>query len=383
MKPTYYILALILVLSAFLAACGGAEEEPEEVDSGEDDSAVEETVEPLEVFTTIFPLEDFANKIGGEFVEVTNMVPVGADAHTFDPTPREMIDAAEGDVFIYNGAGLEGFADALIDTLEGEDILIVQASEGIELLDYDDHEHGHEEDHDHEHGHEEDHDHEHGHEEDHDHEHGHEEDHDHSHDHEEHGHEEDHDHEHGHEEEDHDHSHHHHDEDPHVWLDPILAITLAENVKDAFIELMPEQEEVFTSNFESLKEELEQLDEEFQEMVEAASKDTFIVSHAGYGYWHERYGLEQIGISGMSPTEEPSQRQIEEIIEHAEENDIQHVMFEQNIPTQISDVVKDEVGAEAVYLHNLEALIAEDVENNEDYFSLMRRNIEALRTALQ
>lgn len=331
MKPTYYLLALILVFSSFLAACGGTEEEPEEVVT-DDDSHVEETIEPLEVFTTIFPLEDFANKIGGEFVEVTNLVPVGADAHTFEPTPREMIDVAEGDVFIYNGAGLEGFADALIETLEGEDILIVQASTGIDLIDFDDH--GHEHDHDGD-----------------DHDHG--------------------------------HHHHHHDEDPHVWLDPILAITLAENVKDALVELMPEQEDLFTNNFDSLKEELEQIDAEFQEMVDAASKNTFIVSHAGYGYWKERYGLEQIGISGISPTQEPSQREIEDIISHAEENELKHIMFEQSIPTQIAEVVKDEVGAEALYLHNLEALVQEDVDNNEDYLSLMRRNIEALETALQ
>ncbi|WP_062048246.1 metal ABC transporter solute-binding protein, Zn/Mn family [Bacillus sp. JCM 19034] len=370
MKPTYYLLALILVFSSFLAACGGTEEEPEEVVT-DDDSHVEETIEPLEVFTTIFPLEDFANKIGGEFVEVTNLVPVGADAHTFEPTPREMIDVAEGDVFIYNGAGLEGFADALIETLEGEDILIVQASTGIDLIDFDDH--GHEHDHDgddHDHGHEHDHDGD-------DHDHGHEHDHD--------GDDHDHGHEHDHDGDDHDHGHHHHhhDEDPHVWLDPILAITLAENVKDALVELMPEQEDLFTNNFDSLKEELEQIDAEFQEMVDAASKNTFIVSHAGYGYWKERYGLEQIGISGISPTQEPSQREIEDIISHAEENELKHIMFEQSIPTQIAEVVKDEVGAEALYLHNLEALVQEDVDNNEDYLSLMRRNIEALETALQ
>jgi zinc transport system substrate-binding protein len=67
----------------------------------------------------------------------------------------------------------------------------------------------------------------------------------------------------------------------------------------------------------------------------------------------------------------------------ANENELEYVLFEQNIPAKVADVVKDEVGAEALYLHNLEALVAEDMENGEDYFSLMRRNIEALGTALQ
>ncbi|WP_100373410.1 metal ABC transporter solute-binding protein, Zn/Mn family [Bacillus sp. FJAT-45037] len=350
MKLKAKLFSIMLVLSAFLAACGGQEEPEEQADSN-DEVVTEETIEPLELFTTIFPLEDFANKIGGDYVNVTNMVPVGADAHTFEPTARQMIEVAEGNIFIYNGAGLEGFVDALISTVEGEDVAIVQASEGINLLDYD---------HDHE-------------------EHGHEEDHENDHDHEEHGHEEDHENDHNHED---GHSHDH-DEDPHVWLDPILSITLAENIKNALIDAMPEQEEYFTSNFDQVKEGLEALDQDFQAMAEEANKDTFLVSHAGYGYWEERYGVRQIGIAGLSPTNEPSQRQLQEIINYANEHELNYVMFEQNITPKVAEVVQDEVGAKALYLHNLEALVEEDVQNNEDYFSLMTKNIEALRTALQ
>ncbi|GAE24628.1 zinc ABC transporter [Halalkalibacter wakoensis JCM 9140] len=382
MKKRSGLFASTLILSGFLAACGGGNEQAAEQPVNEEPIESEE-VEALELYTTIFPLENFANEIGGEFVNVTNIVPVGADAHTFEPTAREMISVAEGDAFIYNGAGLEGFVDALIETLEGEGVAIVKASEGIELLDYD-HDHSH----DHDHAHEDDHDHDHSHD-----DHAHEDDHDHDHSHDDHAHEDDHDHDHSHddhaheEEDDHDHSHddhnHDHDEDPHVWLDPILSITLAENIKNALIELMPEQEEFFTTNFEEVKAELELIDVEFQSMVEAAEKDTFLVSHAGYGYWEERYGVKQIGIAGISPTNEPSQRQMQDIINLANEYGLQYVLFEQNIPTKVAEVVKDEVGAEALYLHNLEALVTEDVENDEDYFSLMRRNIEVLEKALQ
>ncbi|WP_096201173.1 metal ABC transporter solute-binding protein, Zn/Mn family [Bacillus sp. FJAT-45350] len=418
MKIKASLFAIMLVLSTFLAACGGQEEVQEDTSAHE----IEE-VEALELFTTIFPLEDFANKIGGEFVNVTNLVPVGADAHTFEPTAREMIEVAEGDIFIYNGAGMEGFADALIETISNEDVLIVKATEGIELIDYD-HDHGHDHDdhghehddhghdhddhghehddhgHDHDdHGHEHDdhgHDHDdHGHEHDdhgHDHDdHGHEHD-DHGHDHDDHGHEHDdhgHDHDdHGHEHDDHghdhdDHHHHHGDEDPHVWLDPILSIQLAENVKNALVQLMPEQQEFFEANFKDVKAELEAIDVEFRTMVEEVENNTFIVSHAGFGYWAERYGLYQIGIAGLSPTNEPTQKQLQDIIHLAEENGIQHILFEQNITPKVAEVVQDEIGAEALYIHNLEALVQQDIDNNEDYFSLMRKNIESLRIALQ
>ncbi|WP_216829469.1 metal ABC transporter solute-binding protein, Zn/Mn family [Alkalihalobacterium elongatum] len=375
------LFAGMLVTSSFLAACGGQEEPEENV---QEEVVEEEEVEALEVFTTLFPLEDFANKIGGEFVNVTNIIPVGADAHTYEPTAREMISVAEGDMFIYNGAGMEGFADAIIDTVTDENVLVVKAIEGIDLIDYDHdhaHDHGHEHEehgHDHDHGHEHDehgHDHDHGHEHD---EHGH--DHDHGHEHDEHGH--DHDHDHEHEEHGHD-DHHHGDEDPHVWLDPTLAIQMAENIKNGLVQLLPEQQEVFEANFNDVKTELETIDAEFFAMVEEVEKDTFIVSHAGFGYWENRYGIHQIGITGLSPTNEPTRKQLEQIIEYAEKHNIQHVAFEQNFTSQVAEVVKEEVGAEPVYIHNLEVLVQEDIDNNEDYFSLMRKNIEALRTALQ
>ncbi|MBP3952281.1 metal ABC transporter solute-binding protein, Zn/Mn family [Bacillus suaedae] len=388
MKFTYRILPILLVVSAFLAACGSSEvEESTPAEEANTD------VEQLQLYTTIYPLEDFATKIGGEFVNVTNLVPVGSDAHTFEPTAKEMIEVAEGDAFIYNGAGLEGFADAVIATLENEDVAVVEASEGISLLDSESveeeaHAHEEEEAHAHEeeeaHAHEEEEAHAHEEEEAHAHEeeeaHAHEEEEAHAHEEEEaHAHEEEEAHAHE-EEEAHAHSH---DEDPHLWIDPILAITLAENIKNALVELMPEQEQTFTDNFNSLKADLEALDADFQAMVDASSKKTFLVSHAGYGYWEERYGLEQIGISGMSPTEEPSQKQLEEIINYAQEYDLNYVMLEQNIPTKLAEVVQEEVGAETLYLHNLEALVEEDVSNNEDYFSLMRKNIEALEMALK
>ncbi|MFV8827994.1 metal ABC transporter solute-binding protein, Zn/Mn family [Alkalihalobacterium sp. APHAB7] len=390
------LFAGMLVTSSFLAACGG-QEEPEE--NAQEEVVEEEEVEALEVFTTLFPLEDFTNKIGGEYVNVTNIIPVGADAHTYEPTAREMISVAEGDMFIYNGAGMEGFADAIIDTVTNEDVLVVKATEGIELIDYDhDHAHGHEDDdhghdHDHDHGHEDDehghdHGHDHGHEDD---EHGHDHDHDHGHDHDEHGHDHDHDneheehgHDHEHDEHGHDDHHHHHgDEDPHVWLDPILAIQMAENIKNGLVQLLPEQQEVFEANFNDVKTELEAIDVEFSAMVEEVEKDTFIVSHAGFGYWENRYGIHQIGITGLSPTNEPTRKQLEQIIEYAEKHNIQHVAFEQNFTSQVAEVVKEEVGAEPVYIHNLEVLVQENIDNNEDYYSLMRKNIEALRTALQ
>lgn len=335
MKNKIIGVSILLLIIVTLAACSNDYEwEPFTLNENE----------TIEVFTTIYPLQEFTERIGGDHVNVTNIVPVGADAHTFEPTSKTMVDASDSHLYIYNGAGIEGFADSAAKVLQNGNVKIVKAIEGIELIDFDD-------DHHHHHGFFSTiknkvlglfgHDH------------------------------------------DHDDHHNHGDEDPHVWLDPIRAISMAENIKEALITLKPSAQQQFERNFEVLKEQLIGLDDQFLQMLTEISRDTFIVSHAGYGYWTDRYGINQIGISGISPTNEPSIRQIQEIIDFVQENSINYIIFEQNIPTRISESVKNQVGAEALFLHNLEALVDEDVANSEDYFSLMERNIETLKVALQ
>ncbi|MGD6856478.1 metal ABC transporter solute-binding protein, Zn/Mn family [Bacillus infantis] len=384
------LLGTMLVSSAFLAACSGADNEGK--------SAKKNTGEKLQVFTTIFPLQDFAKKIGGDEVVVKSIYPPNIDAHSYEPDIKTMTNIADADLFIYTGAGVEGFAEKAEKTLQGEKVKIVKAAEGIELLKTAD-EHSHEgEGHSHE---EEDHEHSeegHSHEgEDQDHsEKGHsheEEDHDHSE--EGHSHEgEDHDHSeegHSHEGEDHEHSeeghshddgHHHGDHDPHVWLDPSKAITLAENIKNSLAELKPEAKEQFEKNFNTLKDQLTSLDTDFKQTIAESNTKYILVSHAAYGYWQERYGLEQIAIAGLSPTQEPSQKQLSRIIEESREHGLNYILFEQNVESRVAKVIQEEIGAESLTLHNLEAVTEDDIKNKEDYFSIMERNLETLETVL-
>jgi len=389
MRKLTTLISTLFIAGAVLSACG-ENEEATSLSNNEKEEEIE-SIETVEIITTLFPLEYFAARIGGEHVEVENMVPAGSDAHSFEPTANQMIEVAEADLFIYNGADFEGFAESISEAVDSHDVTILTASEGINLIGYD-HSDNVDDDHD-DHGHENnDHDHDennHGNENnDHDHEendHGHENN-DHDHDGNNHGNENnDHGHENNNNEDDHDngHDHDHGDEDPHVWLDPIRSIKLAENIKKALINIRPDAEEEFTANFEELKADLEKLDDSFQRMADEITKDTIIVSHAGYGYWEDRYGIHQKAISGLSSTNEPSIKQIEEVISFMESNNYNYVMFEQNIPSNVAETVREQVGAEELWLHNLESLTEENIANEDDYFSLMEQNIETLRKALQ
>jgi len=339
MKSLYRIL-LLLVVSGLLFACGTEEQTQSDLESES-----ESRKEQLQVYTTLYPLEYFANEIGGAYVDVISILPAGSDPHTYEPTSKTMVDIATADVFIYNGANLETYAEKIQAALSEEKVKMTEATKGIDLLDSI---HEHEEEAIHVSAEESD-------------------------DHEEH-------------DEDEEHieydGHNHGDVDPHVWLDPILAKELAENVKNTLVSLMPEQKESFEANYQDLVSRLEELDHTFHETIESYEKNKILVSHAGYGYWEKAYGIKQIAISGLSSSNEPSQKDLERIIEEVKENNIQHLFFEQNITPKVATVIQNETGIESLELHNLSVLTDSDIENGDDYFTLMKKNLQAIETAL-
>ncbi|MFP7492644.1 zinc ABC transporter substrate-binding protein [Terribacillus saccharophilus] len=373
MKKSLFLIgtALLLVL---LAACGNDESQ-----GNSDDGK-------LKVYTTIYPIQYFAERIGGDQVDVESVLPAGSDAHNFEPTSNQMVDIAKADAFLYSSDELETYAKTIADAIGDEDVKIEQLADGIDLLPFgEEHDHSHdaaEEEHDHSHdaAAEEEHDHsDAAAEEEHDHsDAAAEEEHDHSH---EDAAEEEHDHsEEGTEEEA-----HHHDHgsiDPHYWLDPERAKQMAENMKNTLVELDPDNKDTYEDNYQAVADELDELDQKFQQAVEGKENKKIIVSHAAYGYWEDRYGIEQIAITGLSPTNEPSQQELEEIIHTAEDNKLNYVLFEQNISPKVATIVQEEIDADVLRIHNLETITEDEIDADADYFSLMNENIETLEQAL-
>jgi zinc transport system substrate-binding protein len=316
----------LLLIILFLSACGAASDEKGAKDG------------KLDVYTTVYPIEDFTKKIGGEHVEVHSIYPPGADEHTFEPSQKDMIKMADGDVFFYVGMGLEGFVEKSKTILENEDVKVVPVSKGIDI---EHEENGHEEEHaEDEHGHTED----------------------------------------KHAEGDHGHEH---DVDPHIWLNPEYSKHMAEVIAETLSKEMPEHKDEFQSNLKNLNGELDALDAEFEKMATTAPNKTFYVSHAAYSYWEERYGIHQEAIAGLNTSDEPSQQELKKIIDQAKKDDVQYILFEQNVSSRLTEVVQKELGAKSLHLHNLSVLTEKDRDENEDYFSLMRQNIETLKKALQ
>ena len=336
----YLLYSFITLLALFTVACGKSTPttgEPENPDA-------------LTVYTTVYPLTYFTQRIGGNNVHVESVYPAGSNEHTFDPTQKDMMDLADADLFFYVGLGLEGFVDNAKKTLANEDVTMVATADEVT-----DEELAMSQGHEDEHGHEDD------------------------------GHEEGHDEgdEEGHANEDNGHENHDHGEtDPHLWISPQISMKLASSIKNSLIEKDPKNEATYTKNYEALIAELEQLDADFKEMVDASSNKTFFVSHAAFGYLAGTYGLEQVAVAGLNSQDEPSQQELTEIVKLAKEKNITTILFEQNVSSNLTKVIQNEVGADAMTLHNLGVLTKEDIDNKETYFTLMEQNLETLKKAL-
>jgi zinc transport system substrate-binding protein len=273
----------------------------------------------LQVYTSMYPLADFAEKIGGKHVQVTNMVPSGVEPHEFEPKPRDMMQLQNADVFIYNGAGFESWAENAQSAL-GENAITVNSTKSIDLKASESHQR----------------------------------------------------------EDGHDHG----GVDPHVWLDPVLAKKQAAAIRDALEKKDPQHRKEYEANYQKLAQRLDTLDQQLKKITKQAKRKEIIVSHAAYGHLAERYGLKQIAISGLSPSQEPTVKDLKRVVEEARKHRVKYIFFETLVHPKVEKSVQDEVGARALTLNPLEGLTKDQESRGEDYFSIMEQNAKNLAIAL-
>ena len=362
----------------------------------------EAPAEPLSVVASIYPMQYFAERVGGDRVVVTPLVPPGAEGHTFELTARDLLTIAEADVIAMNGVELEPWLERALESL-GNDVsgIVVEAADAEAALEFEDHEAeagGHEEDEGEDHDEDEP-----GEGEDHDEgdeaeqeedDHGDEADEDEGEDHG--GVDEDQDKEHegedvdaAEEEDDHEeeeeegHGDHGHGElDPHFWLDPLRAITQAERIAGALIEADPAGADVYRANLATLSSELRGLHAEFEAGLSSCVHREFVTSHSAYGYLALAYDLEQVSVSGLSPGFDPSPQRLAGIADRIKDLGIEAVLVEPVLSGSNEQVLADETGAGIYQIHPMDGITLDELAEHGDYFGLMRDNLNSLRAAM-
>ncbi|KAF1295217.1 zinc ABC transporter substrate-binding protein [Enterococcus sp. JM4C] len=330
------LLASLFVGMLVLTACGDKQNTAEKANS-----------DKLQVMTTFYPMYEFTKNIVGDAGEVELLIPAGTEAHDYEPSAKDLAKISEADAFVYNSSEFETWVANVEKNLS--DNLLIEAASTIELAEgeeSDAHDHDHEgEEHDHE--------------------------------------AEDHEHE---GEEAHDHEAeeaHTHALDPHVWLDPTLAIKEVENISAQLSEKYPEKKELFEKNAASYITELKELDAEFQAAFKDAKNKTFVTQHAAFGYLAKQYGLTQEAISGVSPDQEPSPSRLAELKHYVEDHEVKVIYFEENASSKVAETLSNETGVELAVLNPLESLTNKQIEQGKTYITGMKENLKALQKSIR
>ena len=368
--------------------------------------------EKTRVFASFYPYYEFTRNVSGDSAIVEQYLPSGIEAHDWEPRAQEIQSLKNSDVFVYNGLGMELYVENIIDSGEFNNVLFVSASDGIELIKFEEEHDGHrhaeefveeieEVIEEFEHGHMNEsqtlekikeilHEHE-GDGHDHDNEisenleevlheirEGHTSPED--------GIEEIH-HIISYDEEEHDKHGDGHDHDfefdPHIWLDPVLVKQQVNNIRDGLIQADPQNKEHYEENALKYNEKLDALDMKIKSSLSSCNKDTFVPFHNAFTYLGDRYGLEIMALSGIAPDSEASAAEIAEFVNFVKDNDIKVIFAEDLVDPRLAQVIADEAGAEVLLFSPLEALAQDEVGQNITYIDKMEQNLDALKVALE
>lgn len=333
MKKQIIPILSSIVAVILMAGCGTAT-----LSSSADSSSLSsQTAEPsqspedankLNIYTSFYPMYDFTVKVGGDKVNVTNLVPAGTEPHDWEPSTTDLANLEKADVLVYSGAGMEHWVDKVVGSLTNKDLVTVEASKGITLQE------GHH-----------------------------------------------------HDEEETDQDEDEHEEesayDPHVWISIRNAKAEMENIKNALVQADPDNTAYYEENYAGYAKKFDELDQKFTDQLSALPNKTIVVAHEAFGYLCSDYGLTQMGIEGLSADSEPDPARMAEIIRFARDNNVKTIFFEELVSPKTAEAIASEIGVKTDMLNPLEGLTEEQLAAGEDYLSVMEKNLETLVASLK
>ncbi|MBC8333612.1 MAG: zinc ABC transporter substrate-binding protein [Anaerolineae bacterium] len=306
-------LALLTVI--LLASCASPAPEAESASGAE----------ALTVVATTTIIGDVVSQVGGEHIQVAVLLPVGADPHSFDPTPQDVAKMADADIIFANGVGLEAFLDNLIESA-GAAERVVYLDEGIELLaragDTDEHE------------------------------------------------------DEGHEDE---------NGDPHLWTDPNNVIVWTHTITRTLNELDPAHATAYSENADAYAAELMELDAWIREQVAQipAENREIITDHTLLGYFVDEYGFNQVGaiVPGYSSMAEPSAQELAQIEDAIVALGVPAIFVGNSVNPTLAERVAADTGVQLVFFYT--GSLSEAGGEAPTYIEYMRYNTNAIVEALK
>lgn len=326
------VAVLLLTAVALMIGVSGCRHVSEESKNRED---------TLRVVTTIFPQYDFVRQIAGEHAEVSMLLKPGEETHSYEPTPQDILKIQNCDLFIYVGGENDEWVEDILESIDTEKIRQLRLIDCVETVN-EEHVEGMKEERGHEHE------------------------------------EED-----AHQEADHG-SHETLTPDEHVWTSPENAISIVERITEELAGLDPEYRAVYEENKEAYEKQLEELDEAFREVVRSAKREVLLFGDRfPFRYFADAYDLDYYAaFPGCASDTEPSAATMAFLINKVKEEQIPVVLKMELSNENIANAIAETTHAEVRTFYSCHNLTAREFAEGETYLSMMKKNVETLKEAL-
>lgn len=307
----------LAVLLAALVGCGGA-------------GQVQQPDGTLRVVATIFPLYDFARELGGEEASVMTLLQPGAEVHSYEPTPQDILTIQNCDVFLYIGGESDEWVRNVLASVDTSNMQVVALMDCVQAQ-VESHEGIAEAGHDHQEDGEET-----------------------------------------------------IEYDEHIWTSPRNAMLMAEKIAETFCTADADRAEYYRTNAAAYHTQLAALDTQLRELVSGAERNLLIFADRfPFLYLARDYGLTYYAAyPGCAQEAEPSAATVAFLIEKVKETDTHTVFYIELSNGLMADTIAEATGAQKLLLHSCQNVTRDEFERGESYLSLMRQNLQNLQTAL-
>jgi ABC-type Zn uptake system ZnuABC Zn-binding protein ZnuA len=307
-----------LLVVFMLSACSSTEVSPEAIGR-------------LKVVATTTIVGDVVSQVGGDLIDLSVLLPVGTDPHSFTPTPQDIAKVAEADIVFANGAGLEVFLDNLIESA-GAAEKVVYVSEGVDFLKLADGEQDHKP-----------------------------------------------------EEEEEGEEHQHDGLDPHTWTDPNNVMAWVQNIEHHLRDADPQNGQAYAANADTYEADLTNLDAWIREQVAQIPEENrkLVTDHTLFGYFADEYGLEQVGalIPGFSTLAEPTAQELAAIEDAIHQLTVNAIFVGNTINPDLAERVAGDTKTHLVFVYT--GSLSEPQGEAPTYLDYMRYNTNAFVEALK
>ena len=274
----------------------------------------------MKIVTSFYPIYAMVKEVSGDLNDV-RMIQSSSGIHSYEPSANDIAAIYDADIFIYHSHTLESWAGSLDPSLQKSKVKVIEASDGMTLErvpGLEDMEAGNGV-----------------------------------------------------------------DEktlyDPHTWLDPEKVAEEAQIIADKLSEQDSANKETYQKNAQNFSAKAHDLTKKYQPIFENADQKTFVTQHTAFSYLAKRFGLNQLGIAGISPDQEPSPRQLTEIQEFVKTYKVKTIFTESNASSKVANTLVKSTGVTLKTLNPLEA----DPQNDKSYLENLEENLSVLAQELK